>query len=132
MCVDYRQLNTRTIKDASPFPMVEEILDNSYFSVLDVKSAWIPSSKTKRRIQRPAFTVGPLGFFKYNQLLFGLANAPASYQWLMENCIADLDLKIRSSILRILLYFRKHILEEHADRLKQVFHYHRKQFEVLT
>ena len=37
-----------------------------------------------------AFTAGPLGFYEYNRLPFGLSNAPATYQRFMESCLSDL------------------------------------------
>ena len=44
MCVDYRQLNNRTIRDSYALPRIEEILDtlsgSKYFTVLDMKSGY--------------------------------------------------------------------------------------------
>ena len=39
-----------------------------------------------------AFTVGNLGFFECNFMLFGLCNALATFQWLMQNCLSELNL----------------------------------------
>jgi hypothetical protein len=39
--------------------------------------------------QRTAFTVGPLGFYEFNRLPFGLVNSPATYQRLMEEILGD-------------------------------------------
>jgi hypothetical protein len=44
--------------------------------------------------ERTAFSVGPLGFYEYNRMPFGLTNSPATYQRLMENILAGLNLKI--------------------------------------
>ena len=38
------------------------------------------------------FTVGPLGFYKCVKMLFGLTNAPVTFQRLMETCLGDLHL----------------------------------------
>ena len=124
MCVDYRQLNARTIRDAYALPRPEEILEslggNSYFSVLDMKSGYHQVEVDEEHKQRTAFTVGPLGFFEYNRLPFGLANAPATYQRLMEDCLGDLNLRICYIYLDDLIIFSR-TFEEHISRLQQVF-----------
>lgn len=43
---------------------------------------------------RTAFTIGPIGFYEFNRLPFGLSNSPATYQRIMEECIGDLNMKI--------------------------------------
>jgi hypothetical protein len=44
MCIDYRQLNQMTVKDAYDLPRIDDILDslhdNRYFTVLDMKSGY--------------------------------------------------------------------------------------------
>ena len=124
MCVDYRQLNARTIRDSYGLPRIEEILDslggNSYYTVLDMKSGYHQVEVLEEHKERTAFTVGPLGFFEYNRLPFGLANAPATYQRLMEDCLGDLNLKICFIYLDDLIIFSR-TFEEHVDRLQQVF-----------
>lgn len=40
MCVDYRQLNQRTVRDNYALPRIDEILDSLFFSVLDMKSGY--------------------------------------------------------------------------------------------
>lgn len=39
-------------------------------------------------------TVGPLGFYEFNKMSFGLSNAPAMYQPLQEQCFGDIHIKI--------------------------------------
>ena len=83
LCTDFRQLNARTIKDSYALPRVEEILDclsgSQYFSVLDMKSGYYRAELEESHKERTAFTVGPLGFYEYNRLPFGLTNSPAMY-----------------------------------------------------
>lgn len=42
--------------------------------------------------ERTAFTVGPMGFYKYNRMPFGMINSPAKYQRLRKECLADYNL----------------------------------------
>lgn len=64
LCIDYRFLNSRTIKDNYALPRIEEILDslsgNTYFSVLDMKSGYHQIDIAEEHKERTAFTVGPL------------------------------------------------------------------------
>ena len=109
LCVDYRQLNQRTIKDAYALPRIEEVLDglagSAYFSVLDMKSGYHQVEIAEEHKQRTAFTVGPLGFFEYNRLPFGLSNAPATYQRLMEDCLGELNHRICQIYLDDIIIF---------------------------
>lgn len=93
------------------FPKWKKILDslggNSYFSVLDMKSGYHQVELFEDHKQRTAFTVGPLGFFEYNRMPFGLAYAPATYQRLTENCLGDLNLNICFIYLDDLIVFSK-------------------------
>ena len=70
--------------------------------------------------ERTAFTVGPLGFYDFNRMSFGLANAPATYQRLQKDYLVDLHLKICYILLDDLIIFSK-TFEEQIDRLSQVF-----------
>ncbi|MCG7878261.1 MAG: DDE-type integrase/transposase/recombinase [Candidatus Thiodiazotropha taylori] len=123
MCVDYRQLNKRTIRDSYALPRIEEILDtlagSKYFTVLDMKSGYHQVEVFEEHKCRTAFTVGPLGFWEFNRLPFGLNNAPASYQRLMEQCLGDLNMKICAIYLDDLIIF-SNSLEQHLERLDMV------------
>jgi len=41
-----------------------------------------------------AFTLGPLGFWEFNKLPFGLVNSPATFQRIIEECLGSLNMKI--------------------------------------
>ena len=70
--------------------------------------------------QRTVFTVGPLGFYEFNRLPFGLVNSPATYQRLMEEILGDLHLDICFIYLDDLIIFSK-TYEEHLDRIHKSF-----------
>jgi len=94
LCVDFRQLNRRTVMDAYALPRIDELLEglggNRYYSVLDMKSGYHQVEVEENHKQYTAFTAGPLGFYEYERLPFGLSNSPATYQRLMESCLSDL------------------------------------------
>ena len=122
-CVDYRRLNERTIKDSYCLPRIEELLDSlagsKYFSVLDLKSGYHQVEIAEQHKERTAFSVAPLGFFEYNRMAMGLANAPATYQRLMENVLGDLHLHICMVFLDDIIVFGN-TFQEHLDRLERV------------
>ena len=122
-CVDYRRLNARTIKDSYCLPRIEEILDSlagaKYFSVLDLKSGYHQVEIAEHHKERTAFSVAPLGFFEYNRMAMGLANAPATYQRLMESVLGDLHLTICMVFLDDIIVYGNSF-EEHLDRLERV------------
>ena len=69
--------------------------------------------------QRTAFTVGPVGFYEFNRLPFGLVNIPVTYQTLMEEVLVNLHLDICFIYLDDLIIFSK-TYEDHIDRIKRV------------
>lgn len=123
MCVDYRALNNKTIKDSYALPRIDEVLDSlagaKYFSVVDMKSGYYQVEIAEPHKSRTAFTVGPLGFWEHNRLPFGLSNAPATYQRIMENCFGELHLKICFIYLDDLIIFSD-TFEEHLERLELI------------
>ena len=67
-----------------------------------------------------AFTVGPLGFFECCRMPFGLCNAPATFQRLMESCLGELHFQQCIIYLDDIIVFAK-TPEEHVIRLRRVF-----------
>ena len=70
--------------------------------------------------QYTAFTVGNLGFFKCNCMPFGLCNAPATFQQLMQNCLGELNLIYCLIYLDDLIVFLQTV-EEHLHHLCVMF-----------
>ena len=67
-----------------------------------------------------AFTVGPLGFYECVRMLFGLTNAPATFQRLMENCLGNLHLNWCIIYLDDVVIFSR-TPEEHLVQLDAIF-----------
>jgi len=123
LCVDYRMLNQRSVKDSYALPRVEEVFDclhgSQWFSTIDMKSGYYQVEIEEDHKERTAFTVGSLGFYEFNKLAFGLSNSPATYQRLMEECLGEYNMKICIIYLDDIIIF-SNSFEEHLERLNLV------------
>ena len=123
-CIDLQRLNTSTIKDAYSLPRIDETLDclggAIIFTSLNLKSGYWQVEMDEESKPLTAFTVGPLGFYECERMLFGLTNAPATFQHLMESCLGELHLNWCIIYLDDIIVFSK-TPEEHLERLRGVF-----------
>ena len=123
-CIDFQCLNARTKKDSYPLPRIQEVLESlvgaSHFSCQDLKSRFWQIKIDEALKQYTTFTVGNLGFFKCDRMPFGLCNAPATFQWLMQNCMGELNFIYCLIYLDDLIVFLK-TAEEHLHQLHAVF-----------
>ncbi|KAJ8337414.1 hypothetical protein SKAU_G00386340 [Synaphobranchus kaupii] len=90
-CVDYRRLNSATTKDSYPLPRIDEALDHisgsSWFSSLDLRSGYWQVRLAPEAKPKTAFTIGQ-GLWQFRVMPFGLCNAPATFERLMERVLA--------------------------------------------
>ncbi|KAG1952465.1 interleukin-1 receptor accessory protein-like 1-A [Pimephales promelas] len=122
MCVDYRQLNSKTRKDAFPLPRIEESLDAltgaRWFSTLDLASGYnqVPVAEADR--PKTAFCT-PFGLFEWNRMPFGLCNAPGTFQRLMQRLFGDQQNQSLLLYLDDIVVFSSTV-QQHLDRLEVV------------
>ena len=91
-----------------------------HFSCLDLKSGFWQIKMEEASKQYTTFTVGNLGFFECDCMPFGLCNALATFQWLMQNCLGELNLIYCLIYLDDLIMFSQ-TMEEHLHQLHVVF-----------
>ena len=95
-CINFCCLNTYIKKDSYPLPRIQEALESlvgaGHFTCLDVNSGFWQIKMKEASKQYTAFTVGNLGLFKCDCMPFQLCNALATFQWLMQNCLGELNL----------------------------------------
>ena len=91
-CGDYRYLNSITIHDAYPMPLITDILNSLHgqhiFSKIDLKKAFHQIPMATEDISKTA-VITPFGLFEYLMMPFGLRNAAQSFQRHIDNVLKD-------------------------------------------
>lgn len=121
-CVDYRRLNDITQKDVYPLPRIETCLDTlsnaAWFSTFDLRSGFHQVPVNPRDVNKTTF-VCHRGSFRFPRMPFGLCNAPATFQRLMDSVLAGLNFEICLVYLDDIIVFSKD-LDSHLSRLSQL------------
>ena len=121
-CIDFRQLNEVTRKDAYPLPRTDQCFDalagSCFFSSVDLRSGYHQCALSPLDADKTAF-VTRRGMFRFKVLSFGLTNAVATFQRLMELVLSGLNFEI------YLVYIDDVIVmsstpEQHLERLEMV------------
>jgi len=122
-CVDYRKLNEVTERDSYPLPLVSETLDKlknaTYLSSIDIKSAYwqVPVDEASRPLT--AF-ICRRGLFQFKRMPFGLHNAPATWQRLIDTVLTpDLEPYVFAYIDDVVILAQD--FDEHLRILEEVF-----------
>ena len=123
VCIDYRKLNERTIKDASPLPRIDMCLDclasAKVFSTIDLQSAYMQLEVAEEDRHKTAF-ITKYGLFEYLVMPFGLCNAPSTFQRCVELIFRGIQWKYLLVYLDDIIVIASNF-DEHLDRLEEVF-----------
>ena len=121
-CVDYRLLNAATIKDTYPLPRIDATLDalsgSTWFSTLDLKSGYHQIILSESDRPKTAFSCGN-GLWQWRVMPFGLSNAPATFERLMETVLSGLHWQSALVYLDDIVVFGRSFAEK-LDRLREV------------
>ncbi len=122
LCVDYRKLNCKTRRDAFPLPRIDESLDAlskaKMFSSIDLASGYHQVAVHEKDRHKTAF-ITPFGLYEYQRMPFGLCNAPATFQRLMQAIMSDLVFQMVLVYLDDVLVYSS-TFEGHLVRLETV------------
>jgi hypothetical protein len=122
MCCDFRMLNKQTVKNKYPLPRIDDLLDvlhgKKVFSSLDLQSGYWQIALSPEDMKKSAFNTH-FGHFEFKVMTFGLSNAPATFQSLMNDIFKDYLNKFVVVYLDDILIFSDSP-EQHMHHLKLV------------
>ena len=94
VCGDYRRLNSITVHDSYPMPLISDVLtrlsDAKIFSKLDLAKAYHQIPVQEEDIPKTA-VITPIGLFEYVRMPFGLRNASQTFQRHIDNILNGVD-----------------------------------------
>lgn len=122
VCIDYRNLNSVTVKNRYPLPLIPELTDrlvgSTIFTKLDIRQAYHRVRMAEGHEFKTAFKTR-YGLYEYLVMPFGLTNAPAQFQSHMQSIFGDLlDIAVVIYLDDILIFSKD--IEEHRRIVREV------------
>ena len=122
-CIDYRQLNHITNKDSYHLPRIDDTFDmlhgKKFFTTLDLASGYWQIELEESAKEKTAFIVEN-NLYEFNRMSFGLCNAPATFQRLMNYVLRDVLGKSALVYLDDVIIFSESY-EQHLMDIRKVF-----------
>jgi hypothetical protein len=122
LVIDYRQLNSITIKDRTPLPLISEIRERlqgmKWFTALDLTGAYELTRMKEGDEWKTAFKTR-YGLYEYTVMPQGLTNAPASFQKRINHVLNEYLDDFAVAYIDDILIFSK-TLEEHQEHVHKV------------
>lgn len=123
MVIDYKRLNSVTISDTYPIPDINNTLASlgnaKLFTTLDLTSGFHQIAMNEKDIPKTAFSTMN-GKFEYVRLPFGLKNAPAIFQRMIDDVLKKLIGKICYVYIDDIIIYSK-TEEDHLRDIETVF-----------
>ena len=93
-CTDFRKVNDKTKSDSFPIPRIADCIDQignaKFVSTFDMLKGYWQVPLTQRAREISAF-VTPSGLYQYKVMPFGMKNAPATFQRMVNKLVRDID-----------------------------------------
>ncbi|CAF0976548.1 unnamed protein product, partial [Brachionus calyciflorus] len=122
-CIDFRKLNEQTIKDAYPIPRIDEVIepvfDAKIFTIIDLIQGYWQVEIDEQDKHKTAF-ITTSGLYHFNKMPFGLCNAPATFQRLMNKVLTGILWKRCIVYLDDIIIYAK-TFSDHLEALEEVF-----------
>ncbi len=117
LCIDYRKVNSVTIKDSYPLPRIDDIIDSvghaKFVTKIDLMKGYYQVELTRKARPISAF-ITPFGLYEFVVMPFGMCNAPCTFQRLINYTLQELE-GVYAYIDDIIVV--SDTWEEHVERL---------------